>query len=217
MLWENLVADTCYSSGENYAFLESQGLKSSIPPHGTYKGGPNGFIYDKENDHYRCPQGKIIPFKKVFLDYRTKTKKKEYRSSSKVCKGCPLALQCLGKTAKEKKFSVTYYREEYERAITRVNSKQGRYMKKKRQSTVEPVFGTLKKYMGLRKINTLGIRQANKIMHLAAIAYNLKKYLKFTTKTAKSGAKSLALIIFKITSLFGNYMLIVSGVHLRTL
>ena len=65
----------------------------------------------------------MIPFKKVFLDYRTKTKKKEYRSSSKQCKGCPLASQCLGKTAKEKKFSVTYYREEYERAIARVNSK----------------------------------------------------------------------------------------------
>ncbi len=99
--------------------------------------------------------------------------------------------------------------------IVRVNSKQGRYMKRKRQSTVEPVFGTLKEYMGLRKVNTLGIKQANKIMHLVAIAYNLKKYLKFVTKTAKSGARSLALIIFKIKSLFGNDSLILSGVHFR--
>ncbi|WP_430409311.1 IS1182 family transposase [Kordia sp.] len=215
LLWEHLVADTGYSSGENYAFLESQGLTSYIPPHGTYKGGPDGFIYNKEADHYICPQGEIIPFKKVFLDYRTKTKKKEYRNSSKVCKGCPIASQCLGKTAKEKKFSVTYYREEYERAIARVNSKQGRYMKKKRQSTVEPVFGTLKEYMGLRKINTLGIKQANKVMHMAAIAYNLKKYLKFIEKTAKSGARSLALIISNIKSLFGHYSWIVSSIHFR--
>lgn len=28
-------------------------------------------------------------------------------------------------------------------------------------------------------------------MHLAAIAYNLKKYLKFTTKKVKSGANAL--------------------------
>jgi len=35
-------------------------------------------------------------------------------------------------------------------------------------------------------------------MHLAAIAYNLKKYLKFVTETAKSWAKSLAFDIFKI-------------------
>jgi len=61
------------------------------------------------------------------------------------------------------------------------------YMKAKRQSTVEPVFGTLTQFMGLRKVNTLGIKQANKCMHLSAIAYNLKKYLKFTQKRTKSG------------------------------
>ena len=60
-------------------------------------------------------------------------------------------------------------------------------MKAKRQSTVEPVFGTLTQFMGLRKINTIGIKQANKVMHLSAMAYNLKKYLKFTHKKVKSG------------------------------
>jgi thioester reductase-like protein len=64
-------------------------------------------------------------------------------------------------------------------------------MKGKRQSTVEPVFGTLTQFMGLRKINTLGIKQANKVMHMAAIAYNLKKYLKFTQKRVVSAAKAL--------------------------
>jgi hypothetical protein len=59
-----------------------------------------------------------------------------------------LVESCLGK-AKEKKFNVTYYREEYERNIARIKSKRGRYMKAKRQSTVEPVFGTLTQFMGL--------------------------------------------------------------------
>lgn len=189
-VWENLVADTGYSSGENYAFLEAKGIKSFIPAHGTYKGGPDGFSYHKEQDYYTCPQGEIIPFKKVFLDYRTQTKKKEYRSSSRQCKGCPIASSCLGKV-KEKKFSVTYYREQYERNISRVVSKTGRYMKAKRQSTVEPVFGTLTQFMGLRKINTIGIQQANKVMQLSAMAYNLKKYLKFISKTVKSDAKAM--------------------------
>ncbi len=201
LIWRNCVADTGYSSRENYAFLESEGLEGFIPPHGTYKGGPDGFIYNKEKDHYVCPQGKIIPFKKVFSDYRTQTKKKEYRSSSKMCKDCPIALQCLGKSAKEKKFSVTFYRAEYERNNKRVNSKQGRYMKGKRQSTVEPVFGTLTQYMGLRKINTIGIGQANKVMHLSAMAYNLKKYLKFITKTVKSDAKAACRFILQTKSL----------------
>jgi len=106
----------------------------------------------------------------------------------------PIKASCLGKTAKEKKYSVTYFKAEYERNIERIESPQGRYMKAKRQSMVEPVFGTLTQFMGLRKINTIGIAQANKCMHLSAMAYNLKKYLKFTQKRVKSGAGMLAFI-----------------------
>ncbi len=62
-------------------------------------------------------------------------------------------------------------------------------MKGKRQSTVEPVFGTLTQYMGMRKVNTKGIKQAHKVMLMAAMAYNLKKYLKFTRKLANSQVK----------------------------
>ena len=94
----------------------------------------------------------------------------------------------------EKRVTVTYYKPEYERAIERVESRQGRYMKKKRQSTVEPVFGTLTQFMGLRKVNTKGIRQANKVMLMAAVAYNIKKYLKFTQKTIETMAKQGQLV-----------------------
>jgi transposase len=198
LLWRNCVADTGYSSGENYAFLEQINLLSFIPPHGTYKGGPDGFIHDQERDHYVCPEGEIIPFKKVFEDYRTKTFKKEYRGTTYQCRDCPIKSSCLGKTAKEKKFSVTYFKPEYERNIARVNSKRGSYMKSKRQSTVEPVFGTLTQFMGLRKINTLGIAQANKVMHLSAMAYNLKKYLKFVQKQVKTNAKALGFLFMEI-------------------
>ncbi|MGB3144685.1 MAG: transposase [Maribacter sp.] len=135
-----------------------------------------------------------MPFTKAFNDHRTGTKKKEYRARKHVCIDCPIRSACLGKSAQEKKFSVTYYREEYERNIQRVESPQGRYMKGKRQSTVEPVFGTLTQFMGLRKVNTIGLAQANKVMHLSAIAYNLKKYLKFEQKRVKSGAGQLALM-----------------------
>ena len=183
---EQLLADAGYSSGENYAWLEQKGIKSYIPPHGTYKGGPEGFSYHKEQDYYTCPEGKIIPFKKVFKDYRTGTKKKEYRSSSKQCKGCPIASSCLGKSAKEKKFSVTYYREEYERNKARL--KKNKWHKAKRMSTVEPVFGHLINFLGMRKVNTRGIQQANKCMLMAACAHNLKKLLKYGQGAPKSPA-----------------------------
>ncbi|MFH6605138.1 hypothetical protein ACEZ3G_16755 [Maribacter algicola] len=40
--------------------------------------------------------------------------KKEYRARKHVRTDCPIRSRCLGKSAQEKKFSVTYYREEYE-------------------------------------------------------------------------------------------------------
>ena len=64
-------------------------------------------------------------------------------------------------------------------------------MKAKRQSTVEPVFGTLTQFMGLQKINTIGIRPANKVIHMAAIAYNLKKHFKFISKNVKTATKAI--------------------------
>lgn len=196
---KNVLADTGYSSGENYSFLESQALMSYIPAHGTYKGGPEGFNYDENEDVYLCPKGKVIPFKKYFRDSRTQTKKKEYRASKKVCLGCELRSSCLGSKVQEKRITVTAYRAEYERNNKRVNSKYGRAMKKLRQSRVEPVFGTLTQFMGLRKINTRGLAQANKVMHLSAIAYNLKKYLNFETKRLKIEAKMKGLSQFLIS------------------
>ena len=53
-------------------------------------------------------------------------------------------------------------------------------MKKLRSSTVEPVLGTLVNFLGMRRVNTKGISLANKCMTMAAIAYNLKKVLKFS-------------------------------------
>lgn len=185
LLWRNLLADTGYSSGENYAFLEQERLQSYIPAHGTYKGGSEGFRYVVETDSWLCPQGKIIPYGKTYYETKNHTKKKEYRASKHVCKECPIKTKCL-KKSHEKRFSITYYKEEYDRAIARVRSPRGRYMKIKRSSTVEPVFGTLTQFMGLRKVFTKGIKQAQKAMFMSAIAYNLKKYMKFTQKLAES-------------------------------
>jgi hypothetical protein len=48
-----------------------------------------------------------------------------------------------------------------------------------RQGTVEPVFGNLLHHYGLRRVNTKGQAAAQKVMLLRAVAYNLKKLLKY--------------------------------------
>ena len=183
LLWRNLLADAGYSSGENYAFLEKENIISYIPKHGTYKGGPEGFTFYKEENYWLCPQGRKVTFRKRKMVKNSL--QNHYLTKRSDCKECLIKQKCIGKGF-EKKIGITVYVDEYERNNERVRSKLGRYMKGKRQSTVEPVFGTLTQFMGLRKINTIGIQQANKVMHMSACAYNLKKFLKFITKTTET-------------------------------
>jgi transposase len=192
LLWRNVLADAGFSSGENYAFLEKENLTSYIPPHGTYKGGPKGFTYVREGNYWLCPQGKKATFR---VRRAEKGNWKDYYLTRRSdCKGCPIKKQCIGKSF-EKRIGITIYVDEYTRNNQRVKSRYGRMMKGKRQSTVEPVWGTLTQFMGLRKINTIGIQQANKIVQMAATAYNLKKYLKFTEKHVNTMAGAVAFCI----------------------
>jgi len=55
-----------------------------------------------------------------------------------------------------------------------------------RQGTVEPVFGNLLHHYGLRRVNTKGQAAAHKAMLLSAVAYNLKKLLKYRLKRVRS-------------------------------
>ncbi|MDB4903498.1 MAG: Transposase domain protein [Mucilaginibacter sp.] len=74
----------------------------------------------------------------------------------------------------------------------RIESRKGKQMKRLRSSTVEPVFGSLINHTGLKRINTKGIKQANKCMLMAAIAYNLKKLLKYKFKPIQVVQKQIA-------------------------
>jgi len=204
--WKYLAADTGYSSGENYAYLEKTGIESYIPPHGTYKGGPEGFTYIREGDYWQCPRGKHVKFHKVLTEKKNNIKKRRYFTRRADCRDCPIKKKCIGKS-NEKRIDITYYRDEYERAIKRIKSKKGKYMKSKRQSTVEPVFGSLINYYGMRKVNTKGIKQANKIMLAAATAYNLKKLLKFSKIQFGKAAEAT---VFLYSSVFNEIMMILS-------
>lgn len=185
-----LLADAGYSSGENYALLEEEGIRAYIPPHGTYKGGPKDFTYNREEDYWLCPWGKKVTFRKVKVEAKNNIKKKLYFTTRKDCKGCPFREGCIGK-GHERKVEITYYRDEYERVIARLRTRWGRRMKGLRQATVEPVLGTLTNFMGLGKINTRGLLLAHKGMLLAAAAYNLQKLMRYTPRRCQIAVMAL--------------------------
>jgi len=186
---EEILADTGYSNGANYALLEQWKITGWIPVFGQYKPQIEGFPYDPEADHFTCSQGKRLPFK-TFDKNADGGWLKVYRADYQDCQECPLKPSCVPKS-QCRQIIRTVYDPFYRRALERQQSRRGKRMKKLRQRTVEPVLGSLVDYYGLRKINVRGKAGAHKVMLMAAIAFNLKKYMKFTTKSTVSQAIGL--------------------------
>lgn len=186
---QELLADSGYSNGSNYAFLEQRHLTGWIPVFGQYKPEIEGFPYDQEADQFTCPAGKILSFK-TFDTNAEGGLLKIYRANYQDCKHCPLKPSCVPKS-QCRQITRTAYDQEYRRALERQQSRKGRRMKRLRQSTVEPVFGSLIHYYGLRQIGVRGKAGAHKVMLMAACAFNLKKYLKFKPVEVVSQAIAL--------------------------
>ncbi|HKO80027.1 MAG TPA: IS1182 family transposase [Chitinophagaceae bacterium] len=187
---EEVLADAGYSSGHALQVLEDNNIRGYIPNFGQYKANRAGFTYDTENDRYICSQGKYLPFKKITHRQRDNFKTRSYRSSSKDCSDCPLRSVCIG-TSDFKKIEDTVDKPLYDRMHERLQTPEAKQMKKLRSSTVEPVLGTLINYLSLRRINTRGIKQANKCMLMAAVAYNLKKLLKWKDTRLQTGTMAM--------------------------
>lgn len=192
LIVEELLADTGYSSGEALKYLEDNNITGYIPNLGQYKPERKGFTYDKENDQYICSRGTKIVFKKIIYSSDGHYNKL-YSSSSKDCRECPLRTQCMGKS-KEKRIYETTDKPLYDRMYARMQTTKARRMRKLRQTTVEPVLGTLINFLGLKRMNTKGLRQAGKCMIMAAIAYNLKKLLKYSVPKVQTGVKQIEIL-----------------------
>ncbi|MDN3583809.1 IS1182 family transposase [Mucilaginibacter flavus] len=184
---EEILADTGYSSGKAIRALTANNLKGYIPNPGRYKSSreDEGFIYDDQYDRYVCLMGVELPFRRIESAHDEPTVyKKIYESNISDCKNCPFKEICANKKG-FKKLVDSADKPLYEYMRKRVESPKGKQMKSLRSSTVEPVFGSLINYTGLRRINTKGLKQANKGMLMAAVAYNIKKLLAHKPKKIK--------------------------------
>ena len=171
---EEIVADGGYSSGEALAYLDKKGINAYIPNFGQYKPEREGFVYNKEHNQYECikvggNQAKLL-FKGEKIDSKGYTKR-TYRSSESDCKNCPLREQCCGKTTKFKKIDDSIYKEYYDKMHQKLtqNPDYAKKMVRTRSKTVEPVLGTLINFTNMKRVNTRGIKNANKHVLMASL------------------------------------------------
>ena len=203
---EELLADGGYSSGTALEYLHTKKIDAYIPNFGQYKPVREGFIFNKELHQYECIKEKGNKAKLLFKGEKTDSKgytKRTYRSSESDCKNCPLREQCCGKSTKFKKIDDSIHKEHYDRMHQKLtqNPQYAKQMVRVRSKTVEPVIGTLVNFTNMKRVNTRGIKNANKHVLMASLTYNLKKYLRFVVKPPSILAQVVSLKVAKSKAL----------------
>lgn len=177
---EQITTDTGYSSGEVLQYLADQNIDAYIPNFGQYVHERPGFIFNPVLNQYECQRGfrAILAFKGIKKD-NDGHQRNIYRSSETVCKNCPLREPCCGKSSKFKKIDDSIHKSLYAAMHDKMHTAYARKIIRIRSKTVEPVLGTLINFLNMKRVNTRGIKQANKHVLMAALCYNLKKLLNF--------------------------------------
>jgi transposase len=206
---EQTAADTGYSSGTALRYCEEHEIDAYIPNFGLYKPVREGFSYNKELDQYECTRGNkaILPFRRHRVE-KDGREKKIYWSDNSKCKNCPLRKSCIGK-GNFKKLDDTIDKPYYDRMHEKMKTPYAKKISRIRSRTVEPVLGTLLNFLNMRRVNTRGIVLATKHVMMAALCYNLKKYLKHKSNKAEKISKVMELVQkeadFVVSSLFSAF------------
>jgi transposase len=180
---EETVADAGYFSGEELQKSSEKGhsvLVNVMPVVGKHPCDKTGifskekFRYDKKNDEYICPLGKVLVYQ------RTAKKRRRYKVRIYRCQSfreCPNRDDCS-----KDKGGRAIERSPYEGAIKKQKERQKESRSKellsKRKTIVEPVFGWIKHNLGFRRWSYRGLVSVNAQWNLVCTTINLKKLYK---------------------------------------
>ncbi len=177
---KEIAADAGYSSYDNYEYLENNQKTGYLPDQNLRKDskdkGPyhrDRFFYNPEEDHFLCPEGKILKLYKIRrkdCPYR-KFQMKIYKA--KACTSCPKRTLCTRQ--KYRTISIEDRKVLLDQMRNRLQTKEGRKKYLQRLWTTEPVFGHLKYNLGYRHFFLRSLEKVKGEFRLMCIGWNLKK------------------------------------------
>jgi len=185
-----VLYDKGFHTGSELKTVQELGIETivAIPSPPSTSQAPNHdynyefFIYNKEEDSYRCPQGQDLLTNGSWYKERTSACNiiwfKQYKT--KACRKCPARSQCT-RSKKQRLIHRSEYADYYER--NRINTLEKEHLYKCRQAIVEHPFGTIKRQWGFNYILTKkGISRASSDIGFMMIAYNLKRIANILTR-----------------------------------
>jgi hypothetical protein len=185
-----VVADTKYGTGANYAALEARGIAASIPMHengASRRALPaDAFAYDAPTDTYLCPAGQRLRRQGTSTTGGTNGGV-IYRARPSACAACTHKALCCG-TAQAR----TMFRPDdgglRDRTVAYLRTFRARQSIRRRKAWVETVFGDGKERRGLRRARFRGCDRVRVQALLTATAYNVRKLALPKTTRPGTGA-----------------------------
>jgi len=178
------TADKGYYSSVEIKKCLDDGIETIVPLRNTAtkkkikdaRFSKNQFSYNHKDDCYICPNNQMLNNSNT--QYKRGNRMLDvYRLSSKLCKACPLKSSCLSDKTNYKQM----YRWEHEIIIDdytkKMNTKEAKYIVKKRGSIVEHPFGTIKRTLGW---DHFLVRSKEKVLGenaLIMFTYNFRRLL----------------------------------------
>lgn len=144
--------------------------ENKIPSKGYEK---DDFKYDKENDTFECPEGRIL--KRDGKGYREKGNGvRKYRYICRSCDGCPKRKLCTH-NKKGRVVKTTEFLKEIDEFREKCNSDLGKRILAKRKEIIEHPFGTIKRNWGYRYFMQIGKEKVSAEFSFITFIYNLRR------------------------------------------
>ena len=146
--------------------------------------GIEDFKYNKKEDSYTCPAGKVLPYK-CDIEFKARgTWGKQYRMKKSVCSVCPLKGKCINRKSGKGEFRalfVAYQRYEENLSIkmrAKIDDPAYREIYSRRMQIIEPVFANLRYCKGMDRFTYRGQEKVNTQWLLYIIVHNMWKCMK---------------------------------------
>jgi len=207
-----MAADSGFASGANLEWLKAHGVEAYMPtatdfseanpanrsdatqpvpesewerlPRRGNKLAASAFVYDAENDVYRCPMGKELRRVRSGKHSRTGIGYTQYECPGRA--NCPLGGECVKKDACKRMIVRDEYQGLREEVGRRMATEQGRAIYRMRAPVVEGVFAEIKHVMGIRRFLLRGLRKVRIEWSWICAAFNLKRLLRLLTTSANA-------------------------------
>jgi transposase len=193
-------ADSNYHSEENLQACAQEKLDAYIPdphfrrrdprfatqarhqPATDEKFTAGDFTYDREQDCYRCPGGKVLKLKARRHQIGNNLFRR-YEADEADCRSCPLRERCLQTPEARRKHLAILIGKAKEtlsqKMIAKIDTPEAREIYGRRLAIVEPVFGNVRSQKRLDRFTLRGRIKVNIQWMLYCMVHNIEKILHY--------------------------------------